>query len=103
MSMPGGGSAPIMSTGTDYWLSARTINGAGFYVWNRNDQSIQTVWVQDPTGGTSWNFVSSSGTAPAFRVNVAAAIPEPGPSSTMLLIGYAIFSRRNRLPRAHNV
>ena len=87
-----GTGAPILTAGTDYWLSARSVNAVNFYGWHLNDQTIIASSVFDPNGGTSWEF--SSEVQGAFRVNVG--IPEPSSLLAILACGTSLIFRRGR-------
>lgn len=91
-SMPGGSGAPTLTTGTEYWLSARSMNGVDNYGWAFNDQSISGAGATDATGGTNW--VTFSAVMPAFRVTV---VPEPHAGFAMLSFVLGMGLRRRRL------
>ena len=92
LSMTAGVGAPTLTSGTEYWMSARSSNGLNNYGWARNDQAISGAGVVDPAGGTTWT--SFSGTLPAFRVSVA--VPEPQSALALMGLGLWASARRRR-------
>ncbi len=83
--------------GERYWVSARSQNTTGRYLWYRNSTGATSRTVTDFTGTGNW-MNPSNFTQTAFRVNLGAAIPEPTSGALLvpLAVGLLLGRRRKR-------
>jgi hypothetical protein len=75
---------PLLTAGTEYWVTATT--GSGLDAWNFNNINDIGIHAFSTNGGSSWT--GNTDTRDAFRVtgtpSAGAAVPEPG---TLALFG----------------
>lgn len=79
--------------GEDYWISARSFNGTGRYIWYGNPVSATDNYVFDTSGGTGWSNPLSFNQQ-SFRIQVG-SVPEPT-GIPVVLLSYMIHSWRRK-------
>lgn len=63
--------------GQTYWVSGRSLNATGRYIWYRNSTGAIGRVNSDFDGSETWGFPGTNAVQTAFRVNLGQPIPEP--------------------------